>query len=434
MGILSSHRRQKGTNAAAHLGLLVLALGITGTVTAAGGAQSYPDGHGGEVRFPLGDVSFADAVEHYASGDPAPKAAASDPEAALGIPDTADTNSGYVSLGCAGQLVLEFNDNALIDVPGPDLYVFEIGPDVEPTGLAVSNDGEHWTRVGRISGGKAEIDLAPYVSTGTEFRYVQLVDLKSACSSAATPGADIDAVGAIGSAQRIALDSAVLFDSGRYELQPKAFEAIDKALMDIDNREVTSVVVAGHTDSVGSAAKNRQLSENRARAVAEYLVEQAGFSEQRVSREAYGESRPIADNETAAGRVKNRRVELTVRARRSDDAENRQDAERIEILGLWDAKNYGTLELRRADTGIEGDYTLDNGRVRGDFTSDTVFEGYWIEDDSDRTCETEKADSKHWGPLRVEFESAEHDAFTAQWGYCGEEDWHGNWPPGKRLL
>lgn len=430
----NSYRRQKRTNTAVHLGFFILLLSVTGAVAATDGAQSYPDGHGGEVRFPQGGVSFADAVEHYASGDPSPKAGASDPEAALGIPDTVGTESGYVSLGCAGELVLEFNDNALIDVPGPDLYVFEIGPDVEPTGLSVSNDGDNWIRVGSISGGKAEIDLAPYVSAGTEFRYVRLVDLKSACSSAATPGADIDAVGAIGSAQRIALDSAVLFDSGRYELQPEASTAIDKALMDIDNREVTSVVVAGHTDSVGSADKNKQLSENRARAVAEYLVDQAGFSGQRVSREAYGESRQIAGNDTTAGRAKNRRVELTVRTRRSADAENTESAERVEILGLWDAEEQGVMELRRTDAGIEGEYTLDNGRVRGDFTSDTVFEGYWIEDDSNRTCKTAKADSEHWGPLRIEFESAERDTYTGQWRYCGEDEWHGKWPSGKRLL
>lgn len=325
---------------------------------------------------------------------------------------------------------MSFKDNALIDVPGPDLYVFEIGPDVEPTGLAVSNDGENWTRVGRISGGKAEIDLAPYVDTATEFRYVRLVDLKSACGSR-TPGADIDAVGAIGSAQRIALDSAVLFDSGEYQLKSEASAAIDKALADIDNRDVTSVVVAGHTDSVGSPAANNTLSENRAGAVADYLVEQAGFSSQRVSREAFGESRPIADNDTADGRAKNRRVELTVRARQSDDI---KDTNKLTILGLWESKGHGTMELRRAGAGVEGEYTSDNGRVRGEFTSDTVFEGYWIEDDSNRTCETEKVGSKHWGPLRIDFESADRDAFTAQWRYCGEHDWHGKWRPGKRLL
>src|SRR6056297_4012098 len=170
-------------------------------------SRSYPDGHGGEVLFPMGDVSFADMVESYSDGDPSPIERAADPQAALGVPDfSGDDNSGYVTLGCAGELVLAFENNALVDVAGPDLYVFEIGPDTEPTALAVSPDGSDWTRVGRISGGKAEIDLAPYVAADAGFRYVKLVDLMSACGSGETPGADIDAVGAIGSAQRIALD------------------------------------------------------------------------------------------------------------------------------------------------------------------------------------------------------------------------------------
>lgn len=225
----------------------------------------------------------------------------------------------------------------------------------------------------------------------------------------------------------------MLFDSGTYQLKPKAWAAIDDALADIHDPDVTSIVVAGHTDSVGTADTNKQLSENRAGAVADYLIESAGFSDQRVSREAYGESRPIADNNTNAGRAKNRRVELTVRTRQSE-ADGAEDIEKTTILGLWDTKNPGVVELRQTDAGIEGEYTEDNGRVRGEFTSDTVFEGYWIEDDSGRTCKTSKAGSKHWGPLRIEFESAQRDAFTAQWRYCGEDEWHGEWAPGNRLL
>ncbi|MDZ7784103.1 MAG: hypothetical protein U5K56_14580 [Halioglobus sp.] len=165
---------------------------LASTATAAPAA--YPDGHGGEVMFPMGSVSFADAVATYTDGDPSPIERRSDPAMALGVPDYANTDDGgYVSLGCAGELVLRFEDNALVDVPGPDLYVFEIGPDVEPTALAVSSDAEHWVRVGRVSGGKAEIDLAAYVPEGAEYRYVRLVDLKSGCSARETPGAAIDA-------------------------------------------------------------------------------------------------------------------------------------------------------------------------------------------------------------------------------------------------
>lgn len=389
----------------------------------------YPDGHGGEVAFPLGDASFADQVERYVSGDPAPRKSARDPQAALGIPDVEGSRSGYVTLGCAGELVLNFDDNALIDVAGPDLYVFEIGPDVEPTALAVSNDGEEWLRVGRISGGKSEIDLAPYVNGETDFRYVRLVDLKSACGGQ-TPGADIDAVGAMGSAERIALDSAVLFDSGEYALRPEASAAIDAALSGIEQRQATRVVVAGHTDSVGNADNNMTLSRNRARSVADYLTGNGGFAEDRVTLEAHGESRPVAGNDTAEGRARNRRVELTLRAPRQDSGE---EIAHIEILGVWDASDR-IVEIRRVDGEFEGDYTSDGGRLRGEFISETVFEGYWVEDNSGRACDTVKAGSDHWGPIRMEFDSPELETFSAQWRYCGEDEWRGEWQPGQRLL
>lgn len=416
-----------------HATLLIVSSGLVRAEDP--GSRSYPDGHGGEVFFPMGDVSFADSVARYSSGDPAPVADASRPESALGAPDYGEHGEGdersYVSLGCAGELVLTFEDNALIDVAGPDLYVFEIGPDVEPTGLAVSNDGEAWVRVGRISGGKAEIDLAPYVHGNTDFRYVMLVDLMSGCSSGETPGADIDAVGAIGSATRISLDSAVLFDTGEYALKPKAFSAIDEVLQTIDNRKAASIMVAGHTDAVGSQDANEVLSRNRASAVADYLVDQAGFDDRRVTLEAFGERRPVASNETAEGRAKNRRVELTVRAPRQKAPDTTSD---IEILGIWDAKNHGILEMRIVDGEFEGEYTSDGGRLLGEFVSDTVFEGYWVEDNSNRACDTKKAGSDHWGPLRIEFESPARDAFTGQWRYCGEDEWRGTWKRAERLL
>lgn len=113
------------------------------------------------------------------------------------------------SLGCGGELVVQFKDNSLIDVPGPDLYVFEVGPDVEPTGLAVSQDGHTWIREGHYSGGKAEVDIAPYVNAGDAFRFVKLVDLRQACSGK-TPGADIDAIGAIVMKKRTAVSGARL--------------------------------------------------------------------------------------------------------------------------------------------------------------------------------------------------------------------------------
>jgi outer membrane protein OmpA-like peptidoglycan-associated protein len=76
----------------------------------------------------------------------------------------------------------------------------------------------------------------------------------------------------------------------------------------------TSTVVEGHTDSIGSDAYNQGLSERRANAVRDVLVEQHGIETSRVSAVGYGEARPVADNDTDSGRAINRRVEAAVEA------------------------------------------------------------------------------------------------------------------------
>ena len=175
------------------IGSLLLALAL------AQGGEDYKDSRGRAVHFPLGDKSFADEVVSYETGRPEPKAAnARDPEEALGAPDySAKYRTHSVTLGCGGALTLRFTDNALVDVDGPDLYVFEVGPAIEPTKLEISRDGKTWIDVGKISGGTADVDIAKHVKAGESFTYVRLTDLKEDCGGE-WPGADIDAVGAFG--------------------------------------------------------------------------------------------------------------------------------------------------------------------------------------------------------------------------------------------
>jgi outer membrane protein OmpA-like peptidoglycan-associated protein len=76
----------------------------------------------------------------------------------------------------------------------------------------------------------------------------------------------------------------------------------------------TTTTVEGHTDAIGSDAYNQGLSERRANAVRDVLVEQHGIDVNRVSAVGYGESRPVADNDSESGRAINRRVEAAVEA------------------------------------------------------------------------------------------------------------------------
>ena len=73
---------------------------------------------------------------------------------------------------------MRFTDNVLVDLAGPDLYVFEVGPAIEPMRLAISQDGTTWTEVGDISGGTAAIDIAKVAKPGERYRFVRVTDLK----------------------------------------------------------------------------------------------------------------------------------------------------------------------------------------------------------------------------------------------------------------
>lgn len=157
---------------------------------------------GQKLVFPAGGISWADAVISYKPGDPAPTRSRN-PNAALGKPDYRGVDdekdeATYVSLGHGGELVLEFTDNVLVDGEGPDLAIFEIGPEVEPILVAISVDGKTWIDVGQVEGATCTLDIGPFVQPGQRFRFVKLTDAKAGKSNNSDwPGADIDAVGAI---------------------------------------------------------------------------------------------------------------------------------------------------------------------------------------------------------------------------------------------
>ncbi len=105
--------------------------------------------------------------------------------------------------------------------------------------------------------------------------------------------------------------SDVLFDTGRYTLRPGAREKLAKISGIVLAHPGLKLEVEGHTDSVGSDEYNMKLSEQRADAVRDYLV-QEGLTSDSVTSKGFGKTMPVADNSTAAGRQRNRRVELVV--------------------------------------------------------------------------------------------------------------------------
>jgi outer membrane protein OmpA-like peptidoglycan-associated protein len=105
--------------------------------------------------------------------------------------------------------------------------------------------------------------------------------------------------------------SDVLFDTGKFSLKPGAREKLAKVAGILIAYPSLNIEVGGYTDNVGGDDMNQTLSENRAGAVRDYLVQQ-GVTANSVSAKGYGNSLPVASNDNSAGRQENRRVELVV--------------------------------------------------------------------------------------------------------------------------
>lgn len=261
------------------------------------------------VYLPLGKLSFADKVVKASH----PQLMTQQVNNVLGEPDVitgihAEDITGIHSLGLGGGLTVQFIDNALTNVNGPDLYIFEIGQ-IEPTDLEISKDGKDWIKVGKIDGGVAEVDIAPFVKQGDMFYYIRLKDLME---QSALPGADVDAIAAIGAAMRLNLDSKVLFDSGKSELKPAGIAAIKALASSIEVLKSGSVIVEGHTDDMGSDATNQALSLARAKSVSAELKKLIPSSSFKWQEKGLGESKPLVENDSDANRARNRRVEILV--------------------------------------------------------------------------------------------------------------------------
>ena len=122
----------------------------------------------------------------------------------------------------------------------------------------------------------------------------------------------------------IVLNEGVFFDVGSSYVKPDAYpmlnqliEVFESFLADEDNLQyVDSIVISGHADSTGNTQENRTLSSNRANAVLGYLLDNGGGKLQRYAdcfcASGYGDTRPVASNDTVEGRAQNRRIEISI--------------------------------------------------------------------------------------------------------------------------
>ncbi len=103
----------------------------------------------------------------------------------------------------------------------------------------------------------------------------------------------------------------VFFDTGKSTLRGESYKELNELAEYMGKKESLVIEIAGHTDNVGTPESNQKLSEDRANTVRDYLIKK-GIAPERVAAKGYGDTQPVAYNDTPQGRQKNRRTEVRI--------------------------------------------------------------------------------------------------------------------------
>jgi outer membrane protein OmpA-like peptidoglycan-associated protein len=150
--------------------------------------------------------------------------------------------------------------------------------------------------IGGVAGGVAGAVIGDYMDK-------QAVEMKNDLGDAK--------VERVGDGIQVTFGSGILFDVDKYDLRADARTEIAQMAAILSKYPDTNVRIEGHTDADGSEAHNQTLSENRASAV-KALLSEHGVATERMKSFGFGETRPVASNETADGKQANRRVEVVI--------------------------------------------------------------------------------------------------------------------------
>jgi OOP family OmpA-OmpF porin len=107
--------------------------------------------------------------------------------------------------------------------------------------------------------------------------------------------------------------TGLTFDSGQSQIKPASFDLLGKVEKAIDVFPRSELIIEGHTDSFGGDAFNQKLSQERAESVQQYMINAMRIPTYRLIATGYGETRPVASNETESGRTRNRRIDIVIR-------------------------------------------------------------------------------------------------------------------------
>jgi outer membrane protein OmpA-like peptidoglycan-associated protein len=149
------------------------------------------------------------------------------------------------------------------------------------------------------------------VGAGGGYLWSKHMEEQKVAMEQATEGTGVSVSQTADNQLKLDIPSDVSFDTNRYEIKSNLRPILDRFAATLNQNPVTTVTIIGHTDSTGTDAINNPLSVNRAASTRDYLVAR-GVAASRIAIDGRGSREPIADNNSAEGRAKNRRVEIFV--------------------------------------------------------------------------------------------------------------------------
>ena len=198
--------------------------------------------------------------------------------------------------------ILWIDDNLVIDNDGQHGFN-------SVDGEAQLTPGMHKLKLWYFQGPATEIGLQVFIKPpGEEQKIFNLDDYSSGLSSAAKK---INAT-TTKEGIKIELPNNILFDVGKFDLKPSAAETLRLVADVIKSYPGSTVKIQGHTDATGDANANQKLSEDRAKSVMSALQKLAIPTDIKLQPEGFGQNKPVASNDTEAGRAQNRRVEIVI--------------------------------------------------------------------------------------------------------------------------
>jgi outer membrane protein OmpA-like peptidoglycan-associated protein len=171
--------------------------------------------------------------------------------------------------------------------------------------------------IGAVSGGNrgaragTGAAIGGVLGAGAGYLWSQRMQQQKQAMEQATKGTGVAVTQTPDNQLKLEIPSDISFATGRSDIQPNLAPILDRFATSLRDHQATTVSIVGHTDSTGSDAINNPLSVNRAASTRDYLTAH-GVAAGRININGMGSQQPIADNNSEAGRAKNRRVEIFV--------------------------------------------------------------------------------------------------------------------------